>query len=325
MKWIEFAVYTTDAGIEAVCGALAAIGIEQVSIEESSARVAAFLEATAKYWDFADADALAAKNGPCVKAYISQVEENVPLLEAARQSIERLRQLNTGMDLGPLAVQESIMDEEDWANSWKAYYKPQPIGERLLVCPSWEEVDPRGRVVVKMDPGMVFGTGTHHTTRMCLEALEEKIQGGETILDVGCGSGILAIAGLLLGAKDATLVDIDPVAQRVVQENAQLNHIDDQRCRILIGDVLVDDKLRSKMDGAYDVVVANIVADVIIALCPYIPRYIKPGGWFLCSGIIDERQADVVAALRRNGFRILEEKTAEGWVALVASREANDR
>ncbi len=317
MKWVELSVFTTDAGIEAVCGALSGVGIEQVSIEESSGRVEAFLAENARYWDFADPKELAAQEGPCVKAYISYLDENKPLLAAARAAVEELSSLYLGVELGDLRIREALVDDEDWANSWRAYYKPLPIGARLMVCPSWEEADAQGRRVVRMDPGMVFGTGTHHTTRMCLETLEEHVLGGERLLDVGCGSGILAIAGLLLGAKNAVLVDIDPVADKVVRENAIMNGVTDDRYQLFIGDVLESGALRERMGSGYDMVVANIVADVIIALSPYLTGFCKEGGLFLCSGIIDERQNEVHAALTQKGFALLEERRSEGWVALL--------
>ena len=321
MKWIELAVYTTDEGIEAVCNALASVGIDQVSIEESSQQVAAFLEQTAKYWDYADADALAAKDGPCVKAYLSQLEETEPLLAAARAAVESLKENKGGLDLGSLAIRETLVDDEDWANSWKAYYKPIEIGSRLIVCPTWEETEAGERIVLKMDPGMVFGTGTHETTRMCLEALEERVKGNETVLDIGCGSGILAIAALLLGAKDAVLADIDPVARSVVEENFDVNGVDRSRGKVFIGDVLQEEKLRKSLDGAYDIVIANIVADVIIALSPYIQRYLKADGTFLCSGIINEREQDVRAALEKNGFVVEKRMNKENWVAMACKRK----
>lgn len=327
MKWIEFAVYVEDAGHEAVCDALAAIGLEQVAIEESSQRVEAHLRDMAPYWDFADAAALAAKNGPCVKAYIADIAEKAALLEAARRAVAHLREQTA---FAPLTVVETYVDEEDWANSWKQYYKPMKIGARLLVCPSWEansEAQQADRTLLKLDPGMVFGTGAHHTTRMCLELLEPLK--GACILDLGCGSGILAIASLLLGTKQAVCVDIDPVAERVVNENLLLNGLPKDRVQMYTGNVLKDTRLQHALGEAqYDIVVANIVADVVIGLCPLVRRVIRPDGHFVCSGIIDERVDEVERALEAAGFRVMQRRrTAEesmagaletGWVALLA-------
>ncbi len=333
MKWIEFAVYTTDAGLEQVAAALTAIGLEQLAIEESSESVAAFLEHAAPNWDFADAVALAAKNGPCVKAYIAELPENEALLIAARDAVGMLRQMDWQIDPGSLTIQETRMDEEDWANNWKQYYKPLPVGERLLICPSWEQETlasdvKQGRQVLLMDPGMAFGTGAHHTTRMCLELLDKRVKSGDAVLDIGCGSGILAISTLLLGAERAQCVDIDPVAERVVLENLKANGIDASRCDVCTGNFLADERLRKAVGGGYDIVAANIVANVIIALAPLIPPFLKQGGLFITSGIIDERAEEVSAALNKAGFTVVERLRAaeeapegieaSGWIAFLA-------
>ena len=155
--------------------------------------------------------------------------------------------MDVGLDLGSLRVVAEVTDEEDWANNWKAYYKPLPIGERLLVCPSWEKADPGQRVLLSLDPGMAFGTGSHHTTRMCLELLEAHVRPGDTLLDLGCGSGILSIAGVLLGAAHAIGVDIDPVAERIAGENAALNGVQGDRYTVLCGDVLTDGDLVNRL------------------------------------------------------------------------------
>ena len=182
MKWYEIAVYTTDAGAEPVCGALTSAGLSGFSIEESRESAAAFLKESALYWDFAHMDKIGADT-PCVKAYLAVLPENEPVLDAARASIERLRGLDVGFDLGTLAMTVSVRDDEDWANNWKQYYKPLEIGDRLLVLPSWEPKPATGRTVLKLDPGLAFGTGAHHTTRMCLEFLESTVRAGDTAKD----------------------------------------------------------------------------------------------------------------------------------------------
>ena len=334
MKWIEFAVSTTDAGLDPVAAALTAIGLEQLVIEESSDSIAQFLEHAAPQWDFADAVALAAAGGPCVKAYIADLPKNAALLAAARAAVERLRTLPFDMDVGSLAVRESRIDEEDWANNWKQYYKPLPVGERLLVCPSWEReglapADIGSRKVLLMDPGMAFGTGAHHTTRLCLELLDACTRPGDRLLDIGCGSGILAISALLLGAQSAYCVDIDPIAERVVRENLRANGIPDSRCTVCTGNFLADEALRRCTGGGYDIVAANIVAGVIIPLAPLVPPLLKPGGLYMCSGIIDDRADDVRAALHAAGFTVVEQRRSAdespsgetmGWVAILAQK-----
>ena len=316
MKWLELTVYTTDAGIDAVCAALNGAGITGLSIEESHEKAFAFLQEAALFWDFADRDKIGTDT-PCVKGYVADCPENLPTVEAAKQAVERLKTLDLPVDLGPLLTTVVSVDEEDWANNWKKYYKPLEIGSRLLVLPSWEDMPETDRTVLKLDPGMAFGTGAHHTTRMCLEFLEQTVREGDTMLDLGCGSGILSIAARLLGAVDATAVDIDPIAESIAYENAAMNGIDREHYRVLIGNVLSDTRLQKKIAGQYPVVAANIVADVIIALAPLARTLTAPGGVFLVSGIIDERADEVVKALQNSGFAVAEHKNAEGWNAFL--------
>lgn len=320
MQWIEFTVSTTDAGLEPVCGALYGANIKEVAIEDSIARIEAHLRELAPRWDFADAASLAGKDGPCVKAYIADLPENMALLQNARDAIAALRALDLGIDMGTLAITETRMDDENWANSWKQYYKPLPIGEKLLVCPSWEQAPNTARKVIRMDPGMAFGTGAHHTTRMCLELLEGLVTPGCSVLDIGCGSGILALAAALLGAKRTTLVDIDPVAERVIQNNFAQNGMGG--ADVYTGDILHDRSLQEAILGQYDIITANIVADVIIALAPVVTRYMHKGTHLIVSGIIGERAEEVLAALQEEGltlrrrlFTAKDEALETEWVA----------
>lgn len=317
MKWTQITVFTTQEGIEPVCGRLSTLGIDQVQIQESREAIDAFLQETAKYWDFADLDELTQNTGPCVKAYVGNVADNAKLVEQIRQSFAELKAMDVGLDLGSLRVVAEVTDEEDWANNWKAYYKPLPIGERLLVCPSWEKADPGQRVLLSLDPGMAFGTGTHATTRLCLELLEESVIPGCTILDVGCGSGILSIGGVLLGASRADGVDIDQLAVKIAGENAALNQVE-HKVHFVQGD------LTEKISGQYDIICANIVADVIIRLCPDILRFLKPDGVFLASGIIDERAVEVENAIDACGLAIVQRREEDGWVALLCRRKGEE-
>ena len=200
--------------------------------------------------------------------------------------------------------------EDDWLNNWRKYFKPMPIGERLLINPSWyTDTDPEGRAVLNIDPGLAFGTGKHETTRLCMEAIERYVHEGDSVLDVGCGSGILGIAAVLLGAGNAFGVDIDATAVRTANENAQVNHVGD-RFTAIAGD-LVD-----KVDGKYDLVVANIVADAIIALSASVKAFMKPDSVYIVSGIIDTRADDVRGAVE-DSFDIVEENTLGGWYCFV--------
>ena len=207
--------------------------------------------------------------------------------------------------------------DEDWENNWKKFYKPMEIGERLLVIPAWEQADPGQRVTLTLNPGLTFGTGSHATTRLCLTALEERIHGGERVLDLGCGSGILSIAALRLGAQSAFACDIDEKCIDVAYENAALNGIGRDRLTVRQGDATREGALRDAIGTGYDVVVANIVADVIISLAPQVRHFLKKDGWFLTSGIIDQRAGEVAAALRAAGWDIVKESASEGWFCYV--------
>lgn len=203
--------------------------------------------------------------------------------------------------------------EEDWINNWKKYFKPIPVGERLLIRPTWEEYDGSAgddRVVLSLDPGLAFGTGTHETTRLCMQLLEEYVQPGQSMLDVGCGSGILSVAALLLGAGSAVGVDIDELAVKTARENAALNQVED-RFTAVCGD------LTDKVTAQYDIVAANIVADVIIRLTKDIERFLKPGALYLMSGIIDTREEEVLAAIAPR-FELVARREEKGWIALAA-------
>ena len=208
-------------------------------------------------------------------------------------------------------------DEEEWSTAWKKYYKPTHIGEKIVIVPTWEEYTPEnGEIVIDMDPGMAFGTGTHETTRLCAEFLEENLQKGDYLLDVGSGSGILAICGSKLGAEKCAACDIDPIAVRTEKENAERNNCPNIDC--YVSDLLSDVKL---MDNRlFDVVTANIVADIIIRLAPDVGALIKPNGLLIASGIIDEREADVDAALKKYGFEKISAKHEKGWCAILVKK-----
>ncbi|MGI6636312.1 MAG: 50S ribosomal protein L11 methyltransferase [Christensenellales bacterium] len=216
-------------------------------------------------------------------------------------------------DAGALTLTVDNVREEDWAESWKQYYKPLRIGKNLVVKPGWEAYQPQpGDKVIELDPGMAFGTGTHETTRLCMELMEQWYEGGD-VLDVGTGSGILAVTGALLGAPRVLAVDIDPVAVRVAQENVGINGLND-RIQVRQGDLVND------LGGTFGLACANILADVIIALIPQVKQHLAPGAVFVCSGIILEREDDVLHALARAGFALLEARHLGAWTALAARK-----
>lgn len=216
----------------------------------------------------------------------------------------------------PHQIDLSLCKNEDWENNWKAYFKPMKVGKKLLIQPLWiDEIDnPEHRAVLSIEPGLAFGTGGHHTTRLCLETLERYIKTGDAVLDTGCGSGILSIAALLLGACKAVGVDIDALAVKTAKENGKQNGFTEPRYTILQGN------LADKVTGVYDVVVANIVADIIMLFAKDVGRFLKPDGVFITSGIIDTREDEVRAALEENGFSVVERNTQSGWVCLVCKK-----
>ena len=210
----------------------------------------------------------------------------------------------------PYQIHQAGCAMDDWLNNWKTYFKPIPVGEKLLIRPIWEEdFDPRGRVVLNLEPGLAFGTGTHETTRLCLELMEKYLSPGEDFLDVGCGSGILSVAALLLGAQSAMGVDIDPLAVKTAAENARLNGVEENFTGIC-------GNLAEQVTGRYQVVAANIVADVVIELSRSVAEFMVPGGVFLISGIIDAREDDVLAALAGR-FTVIDRQEERGWVAMA--------
>ena len=239
-------------------------------------------------------------------------------------AIEELRQAmmngeyGEGADFGPLTVTTSLHDDSEWKDNWKEYFKPSRVSDRILVCPTWEnyelseEEEKAGVRILKIDPGMAFGTGTHETTSLCLKAMEKYIKPGDHVLDVGCGSGILSIAADLLGAGDVLGIEIDPVAVDVSRENLELNSCG-PNVRVIEGD------LTKGVDYKADIVVANLMADLVEMLSPDVRRHMKPGAKYISSGIIDEKEDEVRNAIEACGFTI-EEVCADGmWRAIIAS------
>ena len=208
-------------------------------------------------------------------------------------------------------ISTEMCKTEDWLNNWKKYFHPMKVGEKLLIRPTWEDnFDAEGRAVLNLEPGLAFGTGTHETTRLCMELLEKYVKEGDSVLDMGCGSGILSVASLLVGAKSAVGVDIDPLAVKTAVENAKLNNVGDKFVGIT-GD------LTEKVSGKFNVVLANIVADIIKILSKNAPQFMYDDSVYIMSGIIDTREADVLESIS-DKFEIIERKEEKGWVAMAA-------
>ena len=308
VKWLEIAVNTTPDKLDSVAAHLTAAGMEGLVIEDE-AEFLRFLEQNRQYWDYVDQELLDTMKGVTrVKFYVTDDEVGH----------DQLEQYTRGLDCEYVTTP---LVENDWAYSWQKYYKPLSIGKRLYVVPEWEKDKPvpDGRCALYLNPGLTFGTGSHASTQLCLEGVEEHTTTGCSVLDLGCGSGILSIAALCLGAGDAVAVDIDPKAVDVAYENAELNGIGRDNYLVRAGNVLSDKSLANELaQRRYDLVLANIVADVIIPLAPQVPNLLAEGGTFLCSGIIDTRAHEVEAALKKNGLVLTKKREKNGWVALEA-------
>ena len=320
MNWLELHIDTTHAGLEPVETLLSSLGIDGVVIDDET-EFQDFLENNHQYWDYVDEDLEKEMQGKSrVTFYLQADEEGFAKMGEVRIALENLKK--TAQACGTLLMTMDSLQDADWENNWKQYYKPMEIGERLLVIPQGEQEDPKvrkalegGRVPLILEPGLTFGTGSHATTRLCLTALEQAVQGGEKVLDLGCGSGILSIAALKLGAASALAVDIDDKCLDVAYENAAMNGIGRDTYTVKVGDILSDEALRAEIGGGYDVVLANIVADVIIGLGPMVRSLLRENGVFLCSGIIDTRAEEVADKLRQAGLEILDTRSSEGWYA----------
>ena len=306
MDWTEVCIRIPAAAVDeaaAIANMVVPYGIyiEDYSDLEQGAREIARI-------DLIDEDLLAKERDTAlIHLYVSP-EEN------PAEAIAFLRERYTVVGIDHV-VESNTVSEADWANNWKKYFKPLPVGEKILICPSWETAEnPDHRAVLSIDPGMAFGTGGHDTTRLVLETLEKHITAGCDFLDVGCGSGILSIAACLLGAGRALGIDIDALAVKTAIENGELNGLTAPRYEIRLGDLAKD------VDGKYPVIAANIVADAIIMLSPAIPALLAEDGVYIVSGIIDTREQDVLAALDNCGFAVVERREHGGWVCLVTKK-----
>ena len=322
MKWLALHIDTSPAGLEPVSSLLEDLGIEGLVIEDEG-DFRDFLENNRQYWDYVDEELDQSMSGKCrVTFYVEEGDGGFTTVAAARIALAELKKEHP--EYAPLIMTMDGIEDADWENNWKAFYKPMEIGERLIVIPDWEQAEPHGRVALRMNPGLTFGTGSHATTRLCLQALEKLVKPGMKVLDLGCGSGILSIAALLLGADKAFACDIDEKAVDVAYENAAINGVGRDRYTVRAGDVTNDPGLRKEMGGGWDIVVANIVSDVIIALAPTVGELLAKGGVFICSGIIDDRAEEVKGKLEEAGFAISESHSSEGWFSFTC-RPAAER
>lgn len=316
MNWNETVIYTSAEGIEVLCALLPDIGIKGFSITDPG-DFNEFLQNKDGKWDYVDEELMNLKNcESSVTVYIPENSQGSETLVLLKELLNRLKERDTEKKLGRLEFELKSVREEDWANNWKKYFKPFEIGDKLLIKPSWEECDANGRLVLEIDPASSFGTGQHNTTRLCLEMLERSVKKGDKILDLGCGSGILSIGGMLLGASVAAAVDIEQNAVETALENAAKNGISPESYHVFQGDIISDESLRKKIGGNYDVITANIVADVLIAMSGLFRSFLKPDAVLIISGIITERKSEVINAVVNAGFRVCEESESDGWAAV---------
>lgn len=322
MEWTEVNIYTATPAIDLLCSKLEDIGIKGFAIRDAE-DFNEFLENKNGQWDYIDDDLMGlAQCETCITVYLPDNNQGRDMLSAIRSMLAGMKSEDTDGIYGRLEAELSSIREEDWANNWKQYFKPVKTGEKLIIKPSWEECpDSEGRKILEIDPASSFGTGQHHTTRLCLELLEKSLTGGEQVLDMGCGSGILSIGAMLLGAEKAVAVDIDENSAVTAAENAEKNNIPKEKYITYFGNILTDEKLSDKIDMKYDIITANIVADVLIAMKGHFARYTKKNGTLIVSGIITERSEEVISAICSSGFEMTEINEKEGWAAVSFIRK----
>lgn len=323
MEWLEVKIHTHSEGVEALCALLMELGAGAVQIEDS-AEMKAYLASDDKNWDYVDDELLNIEEDYLyVQLYLTHDGDGYALFERVKYGISELAKLDLGIDLGSLKLEYKVRSDEEWVDNWKKYYKPLEVGKRIVIKPEWEEYSPPDgageKVVFAINPGHLFGTGLHQSTQLCLEHLEDVVNKDTTLLDIGCGSGILSLVSLMLGAKSAFAVDLEPGCLKVVTENANLNNIAMDKLTVRAGNALIDKELIDEISQKkYSVIAANIVADIIIALLPTVKENLETDGLFISSGIIIERQTDVCKALKKSGFMVERTIFKDNWVSIVA-------
>lgn len=313
MDWIQLTVLTTTEGADIVSEQLIEAGSAGTMIEDRNDVQAN--QRPEGCWDIID-EAIALRMGEDVRVsgYYPADFRAGDVMADVRARMERLRGMDLGVDMGKLQIERASVDDEDWAENWKKQYKPIRLGEHMVVKPGWTEYQPQpGDKIIHMDPGMAFGTGTHETTGLCVALIEQYVRPGDRVIDVGTGTGILAIAAALNGAGSVLATDIDPMAVRVAEENVHVNHLENL-VRTRQGDLL------QAVDEVAELVVANIIADVIVMLAEPVRAHIAEGGMFICSGIARERKQQVIDALNRAGYTGLDVREMGEWAAIACHK-----
>ena len=318
MQFRQVDIYTESTAVQILTMRLSELGFNGFVIHDA-ADFEEFLENKEYNWDYVDDSLMGLKDVKThITCYVQDNEQGAEMLSALKGTLDELKANDTDNFYGSLEVKLDCVREEDWANNWKQYYKPFTVGEKLIIKPSWEDVqNTGGRKILEIDPASSFGTGQHHTTRLVMELLENEINDGDRLLDLGTGSGILSIAALLLGAKSAVMVDIFENSVKTALENTAKNGFGADRATGFVGNISDDAALREKIGTGYDIITANIVADVIISMSPYFTGFLKKGGKLIISGIITERLNEVYAALKENNIRVAKTNEKEGWNAIL--------
>lgn len=315
MKWKQYTIQTTTQAEDLVSSMLADLGIEGVQIEDNIP-----LSAEDKEKMFIDIlPELPPDEGIArVSFFLDAEEEQDTILAQVREELDNLRLF---VDVGSAEITQSETEDKDWINNWKKYFKPFVL-EDILIKPTWEEEPQEGnyRCVIEIDPGTSFGTGKHETTQLCIRQLYKHLKPGMRILDVGCGSGILSLICLKLGAGAVVGTDIDPLCMEAARDNMEINHLPVEYADFYLGNLIDDGDLQEKVGGNYDIVVANILADIVIPLTPVVANHIKKGGIYITSGIIDFKEEAVVQAVVEAGFEILEVCHQGEWVSVTARK-----
>lgn len=316
MNWVEIDIYTTSDGVEPVTGCLLNIGINGFAIKDA-ADFEDFLSDKTANWDYIDDDLMGLKNcETTVTVYIPENAQGRENLEAIKTELKTLRGRDLEDKFGRLEYCLKNVREEDWENNWKQYFKPLCIGEKLLIKPSWEEAEKNEiRKILEIDPASSFGTGQHNTTQLCLELIEKNLNDGDKVLDLGCGSGILSIGAVILGASSVYAVDIDENSVKIATENADKNHISKDVYTARFGNIIEDEQLVTEIGTGYDLICANIVADVLIAMSNRFSGFLRENGTLIVSGIIDSRKDEVLETIKTQGFELTEIREKEDWVA----------
>ncbi|WP_108669597.1 50S ribosomal protein L11 methyltransferase [Peribacillus acanthi] len=312
MKWSEIAIHTTNEAVEPISNILHEAGASGVVIEDPAELVKERQDQFGEIYQLNPNDY--PTEGVIVKAYLPVTSFLGETVEEIKEAINNL--IIYDIDLGLNSVTISEVNEEEWATAWKKYYHPVKISEKFTIVPTWEEYEPvhSDELIIELDPGMAFGTGTHPTTVMCIQALEKTVKEGDTVVDVGTGSGVLSIAAALLKSKNVTALDLDEVAVKSAKLNVKLNKVHE----------VVSVSQGNLLDGVQeqvDVVVANILAEVIVRFTDDAANILKSNGYFITSGIIQQKKQDVKDALLASGFEIIETLSMEDWIAFIAKKK----